>query len=230
MISIQIPPGSIVFDDLLPVRRGDITFDEFVEIVPDGQKADLLDGVIYMASPDNTDAAGVNSWLGSLIHDFVEKKDLGSVYFSRVAYRLGRKWAPEPDIGFVPKEWEPTRRRGFIDGPPALAVEIVSPDSVGRDYIQKRAAYQKSGVPEYWIIDPDEKKATFLVLRASRYEALKPVNHILTSKALSGFRLDERWLWKTPRPRVHDVLRWMESGEPIPVPETRPKRKRNSKK
>jgi Uma2 family endonuclease len=111
-----------------------------------------------------------------------------------------------------------------------LAIEIVSPDSVGRDYIQKRAIYERSGVPEYWIIDPDKKQATFLVLRGSRYETLKPIDHIFSSMALPGFRLDERWFWKTPRPRVHDILRWMEAGEPILTRATKPlKRKRRPK-
>lgn len=40
-----------------------VTFDEFCELVEDGQKADLIDGAIYMASPDNTDANLVNGWL-----------------------------------------------------------------------------------------------------------------------------------------------------------------------
>jgi Uma2 family endonuclease len=198
------------------VRHGDITFEEFLEIVPDGEKADLLDGVIYMASPDNTDAANVNSWLGTLIFNFVEANDLGKVYFSRVAYRLGSKRGPEPDIGFVPK-WESIRRRGYIDGPPALAVEIVSADSVGRDYVQKRAVYESGGVREYWIIDPDEKQATFLVLRGGRFVTIKPKNHIFSSEFLPGFRIDVRWLWKTPRPRTHDVLRWMSGEDSIPV-------------
>jgi Uma2 family endonuclease len=105
MISIRIPPWEIPFDDLLPVRRGDITFEEFVKMVPDGQKADLLDGVIYMASPDNTDAADLNMWLSTLIYSFVELHQLGKVYVSRVAYSLGPKRGPEPDIGFVPKQW-----------------------------------------------------------------------------------------------------------------------------
>jgi Uma2 family endonuclease len=230
MISIRIPPWEIPFDDLFPVRRGDITFEEFVKMVPDGLKADLLDGVIYMASPDNTDAADLNMWLSTLIYSFVELHQLGKVYVSRVAYRLGPKRGPEPDIGFVPKEWESTRRRGFINGPPGLAIEIVSPDSVGRDYIQKRAIYERSRVPEYWIIDPDKKQATFLALHGGRYEAIKPVDHIFSSKSLLGFRLDERWLWKTPRPRVHDVLRWMEAGDPIPTSAKKtPKRRRPSK-
>jgi len=72
-----------------PVRQGITTFEEFLEIAPDGQKADLLDGVIYMASPDNTDAADLNLWLAILLYTFVDSNDLGKIYTSRVAYRLG---------------------------------------------------------------------------------------------------------------------------------------------
>ena len=216
----------------IPVRHGNIRFEEFLDIVPDGQKADLLDGVIYMASPDNTNAAELNSWLGMLIFSFVELNDLGIVYFSRVAYRLGSKRGPEPDIGFVPKELESTRRRGYIDGPPALAVEIVSPDSVGRDYVQKRAIYESGGVREYWIVDPDEKQATFLRLHGGRFLTIKPKNHIFSSEVLAGFRIDVRWLWTTPRPRTHDVLRWMTGKEEaFPVSGRGSRRaKRNSKR
>ena len=215
-----------------PVRQGITTFEEFLEIAPDGQKADLLDGVIYMASPDNTDAADLNLWLAILLYTFVDSNDLGKIYTSRVAYRLGPKQGPEPDIGFVPKELEFTRRRGYIDGPPTLAVEIVSPDSVARDYVQKRAVYESAGVREYWIIDPDEKQATFLRLRGGRYVTVKPKNLIFFSQVLPGFRIDVRWLWKTPRPRTHDVLRWMSGEEEIPLrfsKRGRRKGKRNSR-
>src|SRR5205809_39351 len=137
------------------VREGRETFEDFLELVPDGQKADLLDGVIYMASPDNTDAGGLTSWLGSILKAFVDHYDLGQLYFSRIAYRIGPKRGPEPDLGYVSKRREATRKRGYIDGPPDLAVEIVSPDSVQRDYLQKRAIYEEAGVREYWIIDLD---------------------------------------------------------------------------
>ena len=189
------------------IREGEITFEDFLEIVEDGQKADLLNGVIYMASPDNIDAADLQSWLSFLVVGFVEFHGAGKVYVSRVAYKIGPKRGPEPDIGFVPKALEHTRRRGFIDGPPALAVEIVSPDSVARDYVQKRAIYEAAGVQEYWIIDPDEERATFLRLRNGRFEEVQPTDHIFRSEVLPGFSLDVRWLWATDRPRAFDVLR-----------------------
>jgi len=60
-------------------------------------------------------------------------------------------------------------------------VEVVSPDSVERDYQLKRDAYEQAGVQSYWIIDPDEKRALFLVQVAGRggilqFSIHKPAN------------------------------------------------------
>src|SRR5208337_56801 len=64
-----------------------VTFNEFCFLVKDGEKADLIDGVIYMASPENTDANDLFEWLNSLLYSFVHRRKLGKVYGSRVAFR-----------------------------------------------------------------------------------------------------------------------------------------------
>src|ERR1051325_10680481 len=138
------------------------TFDDFCALVPDGQKADLIDGVIYMASPDNTEAADLLTWLGGLLTFYVDERDLGKVYFSRVAFRLSEYHGPEPDIASVQKSRLGLVERGYVDGPPDLAVEIVSPDSIERDYQKKRKQYEKAGVPEYWIVDEMQQTVTHL--------------------------------------------------------------------
>jgi len=184
-----------------------VTFEEFLELVPDGDKADLLDGVIYMASPDNTDAGDLTTWLAIVFGGFVEYHDLGKVYLLRVCYRIGPKRGPEPDLGFVPKALEAMRRRGYIDGPPALAIEIVNPDSVERDYVLKRALYEQAGVREYWIIDPDEQRVTFLVLHGKRFKKVVPVKHVFRSTVLPGLYVDERWLVTPARPKAYEFLR-----------------------
>src|SRR6516225_8794057 len=119
-------------------RSGVFTYDDFCALVRDGQKADLIDGVIYMASPENTEANDLEGWLLMVIRGFVRRKDLGKVFVSRVAYRLDKKNAPEPDIGFVRKANLHRIKRGGVQGPPDLAVEVVSPESVDRDYEEKR--------------------------------------------------------------------------------------------
>src|SRR5439155_8111167 len=93
-----------------------ISFDAFCELVKDGEKADLIDGVIYMASPDNTNANELSMWLGSLMFDYAQVKRLGKVYHSRVALRLDDLNSPEPDILFMRKSRLNLVKRGFIAG------------------------------------------------------------------------------------------------------------------
>jgi Uma2 family endonuclease len=184
-----------------------IRFETFCDLVPDG-KADLIDGVIYMASPDNTDANTLFMWLGGLIFDFVQVKSLGRVFGSRVAFRLDDTNGPEPDIAFVSKPREGRIKRGRVEGGPDLAVEIVSPDSVERDYTKKRALYERAGVPEYWIVDELKKRVTLLRLdKKGKYRTVRPKGDVLHSQAMPGFWLRRAWLWQNPLPPKYDVLK-----------------------
>lgn len=188
-------------------RTGLLTFDDFCVLVKDGQKADLIDGVIYMASPENIDSNLLEVWLLRLISDFVEERSLGQVLVSRVAFRLGEHQAPEPDISFVRTERLHLLHRGYVEGPPDLAIELVSPESRERDYERKREQYRRAGVTEYWIVDEMEQRVTLLRLTTSgAYREVRPRKGVLHSEALTGFWLRPEWLWQQPRPRKSDVL------------------------
>lgn len=195
--------------DLLTPRHDVGTFADFCAIVPDGQKADLLDGEIYMASPDNTDANDLNGWLYRLLSDFVQERNLGKVYVSRVAYRLDEHNGPEPDIGFVSQRRLRLVKRKHVAGAPDLAIEIVSPDSVLRDYRHKRQKHEEHGVKEYWIIDPDEQRTKFLELHRGRFRDVEPMDGVYSSRVLPGFRLEVRWLWMKRRPTPFRLIQQM---------------------
>lgn len=187
-----------------------IEFDDFCLLVHDGQKADLIDGVIYMASPDNTDANTINGWFFSLLSIFARRRGLGRVFVSRVAFRLDKKNGPEPDIAFVRKDRLHLVKRGRVEGPPDLAVEIVSPDSVDRDYVKKRSQYERFGVEEYWIVDELEEKATLLRLQpGGRYREVRPKKGVLYSQVLPGFFLRPQWCWQHPLPDELELLEQM---------------------
>ena len=187
--------------------RHQFDFDDFCALVKDGQKADLIDGVIYMASPDNTEANDLNAWLVMVVRGYARRKKLGNVYCSRVALRLNKRNSPEPDLLFVKRERQHLVKRGYIDGPADLVMEIVSPDSIERDYIKKRRQYQRFGVPEYWIIDPLRRRVVFLRLEADgKYRAARAVKGVLSSDVLPGFRLRAAQLWRRPLPDELNVL------------------------
>ena len=56
--------------------------------------------------------------------------------------------------------------------PPLMAIEIVSPESVQRDYRYKRSEYAALEIPEYWIVDPDEQKITVLTFKVGLYDEI----------------------------------------------------------
>ena len=195
-------------------RTGPYTFEDFCAIIREDQKADLIDGVIYMASPENTDANDLFGWLFIVIRGYVRRRKLGRVFGSRVAFRLAEEHGPEPDIAFVRTEHLDRVKRGHVAGAADLAVEIVSPESVERDYARKRELYQEYGISEYWIIDDEEQSVTLLRLRKGKYRQVRPKNGELHSKALAGFWLRTEWLWEQPRPDEFNTLLEILAKEP----------------
>jgi Uma2 family endonuclease len=187
-------------------KAAPFTFEDFCALVREDQKADLINGVIYMASPENTDANERFVWLIGLVHDFVDYHELGKVYGSRVAFHLDDSSSPKPDIAFVAKMNVRRVKRRWVEGAPDMAVEIVSPDSIERDYDKKRKKCEEAGVPEYWIIDEIEEVITLLQIGADgKYHEVKPKKGEYHSSVLKGFWLRPEWLFHSPRPRKLDA-------------------------
>jgi len=185
-----------------------VRYDTFRAIVGDGQKADLIDGVIYMASPDSRINNKLNGFLFNLISMYIEARDIdGFVFFSRYACRISDIRAPEPDVGYVRPENADRVHENEMEGGPDIAVEIVSRDSVQRDYGEKRELYEAGGVEEYWIVDPRQQRVQFLRLKNGRYD-LAPLeeNRVFKSSVIPGFWLDVNWLLARPIPKAYRCL------------------------
>jgi Uma2 family endonuclease len=193
-----------------PRRKADsdlVTVEEFFCLVPDGQKADLIDGVIYMASPDTRRSDRLGGWIKFLLQGYAAVKGLGEVYGSRFAFELTEFRAPEPDVAFVRTERLTLVEDRRMVGGPDIAVEVVARDSRQRDYGEKKQLYADAGVTEYWIIDPLQQRCEFHRLHEGRYE-LVPLEHnrIFRSAVLEGFWLDVEWLLAEKLPNEYDIL------------------------
>ncbi len=109
---------------------------------------------------------------------------------------------------FVAEAHRDRLRPTYIDGPADLAVEIVSPESGGRDRGEKFYEYAQGGVAEYWLLDPTTRWAEFYALQDGHYRTLLAAGEgEFRSGVLPGFWLRLEWLWQVPRPPVPDVLR-----------------------
>lgn len=194
-----------------------VTVEQFYRLVPDGQKADLIDGVIYMASPDSRRSNELAGFVEFLLRGYSEARGVGGqVFVNRFAFELSELRAPEPDVAYVRPERVHLIGETGMKGGPDVAAEVVSRESRARDYGEKKQLYQEAAVSEYWILDPLQQRVEFHRLQKDRYE-LAPLteNHRYHCDVIPGFFLDVDWLLADPLPNVYECLQGLlrSSGE-----------------
>jgi Uma2 family endonuclease len=115
----------------------------------------------------------------------------------------------EPDVLFVRTEHLDRVKPTYLDGPADLVIEITSPESIGRDRGDKFIEYERAGVAEYWLIDPERRRAEFYRLDAQGlYRLCEPdAQGVYRSQVVEGFWLRVEWLWQEPLPLEEEVLR-----------------------
>jgi Uma2 family endonuclease len=154
----------------------------------------------------------VVDFLNRLLGIFVQIYELGIVRSAPYAMRAVPGGAiREPDLMFISKANRERLRREMLDGPADLVIEVVSEESVARDYDDKFAEYQDAGVQEYWIIDPrpNRRRASFFQRDAQGrlHPALVDADDIYRSSTLTGFWLKLAWLWQSdPEPDALTAL------------------------
>jgi len=119
-----------------------------------------------------------------------------------------RKTRRTPDLFFVSRSRLQIIKYDYVDGPPNLIMEIVSSDSKSRDWREKYFDYEKSGVQEYWIIDPYAERVEAYYLRRDRkYHRITEVDGQVRSRVIRRFQFRPAWLWKSPLTKVATVLK-----------------------
>ena len=192
---------------LTPTQPPRMSYEEFLQWADEDTLAEWVDGEIIMTSPASKRHQQLLGFLEKVLGVFVEQHDLGIVLSAPFQMKLERS-GREPDLLFVAREHLDRLRETFLDGPADLVVEIVSPESVGRDRGEKFYEYAQGGVPEYWLIDPQTESVEFYRLAKGRYRlAFSGEEGRYKSRVLPGFWLRVEWLCQEPLPRVLDVLR-----------------------
>ena len=129
--------------------------------LPDGQRAELIDGQIYMMAPPNFRHQKLVMELSAVIHQYI-KNHGGSceVLPAPVAVFLNednRNYC-EPDISVISDKNKLTDKG--CNGAPDWVIEVISPSTDRMDYGIKLFKYCSAGVREYWIVDPTTRTVT----------------------------------------------------------------------
>ena len=149
-------------EDLKPYlagkRQGEFTVKEY-NAMPEEQRVELIDGVIYYMATPVAGHQGIVDEIRENFNQFIKKKQ-GKCFTltSPVSVQLDcdDKTMVQPDVLIV---CDRNRfQRGILYGAPDLAVEVLSPSTRKKDLTIKLRKYRNAGVREYWIVDPTSKQ------------------------------------------------------------------------
>lgn len=129
--------------------------------LPEGKRAELIDGRMYMMAPPNRRHQKLISELHYKIRDYIhQKQGLCEIYPAPFAVLLNKddRNYVEPDIAVI---CDPNKLtdKGCV-GAPDWIIEVVSPSSQQMDYGIKLFKYRTAGVREYWIVNPMKNTIT----------------------------------------------------------------------
>ncbi len=153
-----------------------ITFEEYLKY-DDGtnNRYELVDGELVLMPPASFLHSDIIDFIADLFKAYAKENKLDiKVKTGDVGVRTGISSSRIPDISVIDGQvWRsmPRDASAVIEVPLLLAVEVVSPgvEQIERDYTEKVAEYQDTGIPEYWIVDPSKHKIIVLVLDKGSY-------------------------------------------------------------
>lgn len=140
--------------------------------LPEGTLAELIDNLLYMSPSPVFKHQRVLQNLFIKLSSVITDDDSGEVIIAPFDVYLDETSnAVQPDIVVVLKDnLKILNEEGHIHGVPDLLVEVLSPGNTDHDRIRKKNLYEKFGVKEYWIVDPDTKHVSVFFLKNEKYQ------------------------------------------------------------
>jgi len=133
-----------------------LTYDDFLLFPDDGKRHELIDGEHYVTASPNLKHQKVSGNLYLLLRLWLESHPIGQIFYAPFDVVFSQFDVVEPDLLYVSNaRGEAVLTPANVKGTPELVIEIGSPSTRTRDETIKRRLYQRSGVTEYWVVDPD---------------------------------------------------------------------------
>jgi Uma2 family endonuclease len=206
-----------------PTRPPKMTYEEFLAWADEDTLAEWVDGEVVTTSLASQQHQRIVRFLDTLLWFYSQMHGLGEVIQAPFQMRLARS-GREPDVLYVAPEHLARLQETFLDGPADLVIEVVSPESAGRDRGDKFYEYEAAGVTEYWLFDPQRREAEYYRLNDdSRYVlALSGSTGTYHSQVMTGFWVKTEWLWAEEMPSPLAALAEIAGLDPASAEAFRP--------
>ena len=169
------------------------TYEDYLALPEDdGNRYEVIEGELLVTPAPGSDHQYAVVELIGEIRAFVKARGLGRVYTAPYEVHLDADTRPvQPDVFFVTEARRPKRGTKRMDGAPELVIEVISRSSDRADNSVKMLAYERSGVLEYWIVDPRKQSVRIYTLDDGKFTSwgIYSEDDVITSKVLTGFEL-----------------------------------------
>ncbi len=179
-----------------------LTFDAWQALPETKQRYEIVGGVMLMPPAPTPDHQWILMELAVRLMVFVNERDLGVVLPAPVDLLIQREplRTRQPDILYLSAERTgvtgPAELRGlqFLETPPDLVVEVLSPSKSRRDTEERLADYKRIGVLECWLVSPEAETIEVLHLSPgdTSTKAIFGIDDTLSSEVLNEFALPTR--------------------------------------
>jgi len=163
-----------------------VTAEELLREMPEARRGELVKGEFIKMSPAGYQHGKIAGNIFGSLWNFVRQNRLGYVYAAETGFLLSRNpdTVRAPDAAFVTTERaaRQARERGFFDGPPDLAVEVISPTETVEEVEAKLIDYLEAGARLVWLIYPRTQTITV-------YRSLTDVDILTAADTLDGGEL-----------------------------------------
>jgi Uma2 family endonuclease len=177
-----------------PLSARPFTYTDYLQL-PGEERYEIISGELFLAPAPGERHQAVSRNLGFLLWQHVRERKLGEVYYAPLDVVLSDTDVVQPDLVFVSEERRHLIRAEGLFGAPDLVVEILSPATRERDLGPKMHLYFRSGVREYWVVDPEEQAVlVYLPGGFALHGRFRP-GQPLSSPLLPGFAPDPRELF-----------------------------------
>ncbi|MFB9276523.1 Uma2 family endonuclease [Cohnella cellulosilytica] len=153
------------------VREQPVTYDDYAAMPDDGNRYEIIDGVLEMMSPGPMTIHQKVS--GELFLALQSCRSKYEIYYAPFDVILSRTTVLQPDIIMIHHSRLDIVKKHGVEGAPDLVIEILSPSTRKRDKVVKAAVYAEHQVPEYWLVDPEARTLEQYRLDGERYELVR---------------------------------------------------------
>lgn len=172
-----------------------LTYEDYALIPDDGKRHEIVDGEHFVNPSPRSEHQSVSACLTTELVLAIQYTGLGRVFAAPFDVQLSKHDIVQPDLVVILRQnlsiLTPTKAKGSPD----LLIEILSPSSLHHDRERKHRLYERSGVREFWIVDPGEHVVEQLVLEDAGYRVAAPCTEAVTLHVVPSVTLDLTRVW-----------------------------------